>query len=288
VELQAAKIICYNPAMTELIGTDVLYRKWDAAPPAASPKAVFLLVHGLGAHSARWDFLAGFLGRNGYASYGIELRGFGRTPERPRGHVDSLLVWERDVLRMRGTIAVDCPGLKVFVLGESLGGLVAFNLACRHPEAFAGQVLLSPAFKSAMKFPLTAYLKLAALIGIKPDATVPVPFTSAMCTRDKSYQSVMDANPDELRVASLKCLLSTLVEQGRARRLAKTLRVPSLLLISGNDLLVDERTSRKLFEKLTLPDKTLLAYPDMLHALSVDLGREKVFRDIAEWADKRI
>jgi alpha-beta hydrolase superfamily lysophospholipase len=38
--------------MTELIGTDVLCRKWDVAPPAASPKAVFLLVHGLGAHSA--------------------------------------------------------------------------------------------------------------------------------------------------------------------------------------------------------------------------------------------
>ncbi len=45
--------------MTELVGRDILYRKWDALPPAASPKAVFLLVHGLGAHTARWDFLAG-------------------------------------------------------------------------------------------------------------------------------------------------------------------------------------------------------------------------------------
>jgi alpha-beta hydrolase superfamily lysophospholipase len=65
--------------MMELIGTDILYRKWDTAPPAASPKAVFLLAHGLGAHSARWDLLAGFLARNGYASYGIELRGYPRV-----------------------------------------------------------------------------------------------------------------------------------------------------------------------------------------------------------------
>jgi alpha-beta hydrolase superfamily lysophospholipase len=65
--------------MAELLGTDVLYRRWVAELPAASPKAVFLLAHGLGAHSARWDLLAGFLARNGYASYGIELRGYPRV-----------------------------------------------------------------------------------------------------------------------------------------------------------------------------------------------------------------
>jgi alpha-beta hydrolase superfamily lysophospholipase len=64
------------------------FRRW-ASPPV---KAVFILVHGLGAHSARWDFLASFLAGNGYASYGIEPKGFGRTPKRPRGHVDSYRV----------------------------------------------------------------------------------------------------------------------------------------------------------------------------------------------------
>jgi alpha-beta hydrolase superfamily lysophospholipase len=274
--------------MADLVGTDILYRKWEVTPPAASPKAVFLLVHGLGAHTARWDFLAGFLARNGFSSYGLELRGFGRTPERPRGHVDSLRVWERDVRKLAETAARENPGRRIFVLGESLGGLLAFNLACRHPEAFAGQVLLSPAFKSAMKFHAAAYLKLVALIAIKPETTIPVPFTSAMCTRDAAYQAVMDANPDELRVASLKCLFGTLLAQSQAKRLAKKLHVPSLFLISGADLLVDERAGRELFRKLTLEDKTILEYPEMLHALSIDLGREQVFRDILAWAEKRV
>jgi alpha-beta hydrolase superfamily lysophospholipase len=273
--------------MADLVGTDILYRKWEATPPSASPKAVFLLVHGLGAHTARWDFLAGFLARNGFSSYGLELRGFGRTPERPRGHVDSLRVWEQDVLKLGETAVGENPGRRIFVLGESLGGLLAFNLACRHPEAFAGQVLISPAFKSAMKFPAAAYLKLVALIAIKPETTIPVPFTSAMCTRDAAYQAVMDANPDELRVASLKCLFGTLLAQRQAKRLAKELRVPSLFLISGADLLVDERAGRKLFRKLVLEDKTILEYPEMLHALSIDLGREQMFRDVLAWAEKR-
>jgi alpha-beta hydrolase superfamily lysophospholipase len=40
--------------MTEFIENDIMYRRWNVP----SSKAVLLLVHGLGAHSARWDFLA--------------------------------------------------------------------------------------------------------------------------------------------------------------------------------------------------------------------------------------
>jgi alpha-beta hydrolase superfamily lysophospholipase len=271
--------------MPELTGTGILYRRWDAVPPP--PRAAFLLVHGLGAHSARWEFLAGFLARNGYASYGIELRGFGRTPARPRGHVDSLRVWEKDILALREIVAGENPGRKIFILGESLGALVAFNSVCRHPGAFAGQILISPAFKSAMKFPLGAYMKLAALIFIRPEATLPLPFTSAMCTRDADYRARMDADPAELRVASLRCLLSTLREQGKSRRLAGGLQTPSLFLLAGHDLLVDKTASRRLFESLAFADKTLVEYSDMLHALSIDLGRERVFRDILDWTAKR-
>jgi alpha-beta hydrolase superfamily lysophospholipase len=274
--------------MPELIGTDILYRRWDAVPTSASARAVFLLVHGLGAHSARWEFLAGFLARNRYASYGIELRGFGQTLERPRGHVDSLRVWERDVLALREIVAREKPGRKIFLLGESIGGLLAFNLACRRPEAFAGQVLISPDFKNGLKFPLSAYLTIGGLILFRPQKTIRVPYDSAMCTRDTAYRTVMDASPDELRIASLKCLLSILSEQGKSKRLAEKLETPALFLISGHDLLVDEEASRKLFKKLTFPDKTLIEYPDMLHALSIDLGREQVFRDIVDWTAKRI
>ncbi len=274
--------------MPELVGTDALYRKWEASPPGAAPGAVFLLVHGLGAHSARWGFLAEALAGRGFASYAIELRGFGRSPERPRGHVDSLRVWERDILGLREAIARENPGRKVFLLGESIGSLLAFNLVCRNPDTFAGQVLISPDFKNGLKFPLSAYPTLVALVLIRPKKTIAVPYDSAMCTRDTAYQAVMDASPDELRIASLKCLMSILAEQMRSPRLAKKLRVPSLFLISGADFLVDERASRKIFGKLALEDKTLVEYPDMHHALSIDLGRERVFRDIIGWAEKRI
>jgi acylglycerol lipase len=285
--------------MTALQGTDLLFRRWDAAPPpsettglsattgSATPKAVFLLVHGLGAHSARWDFLAQHLSAGGYASYALELRGFGGTPERPRGHVDSFKVWDRDILALRETIARDFPGKKVFLLGESMGGLIAYDLAARHPGRFAGVVLISPAFKNGMKFPLSVYVKLVLFLAFNPKLMIDLPFTSEMATRDPKYAAAMNADPGELRVASLKLLASFLPVQARAGRLARKSAVPALFLIAGIDHLIDERASRKLFKKVAAADKSLIEYPEMFHALSIDLGREKVFCDILDWTAKR-
>jgi alpha-beta hydrolase superfamily lysophospholipase len=285
--------------MKEILGSDFLYRYWDAVSSGTNsadassqdvslPRAVLLLVHGLGGHTARWDFLASFFAGRGISSYANELRGFGCTPERPRGHVDSFRVYERDILALREIIAAEHPGKKIFILGESLGGLIVFNLSGRNPDAFAGQILISPAFKNGMKFPLSSYLTLAANIAFRPRKTIDVPFTAAMCTQDVDYRAVMDGNPDELRVASLKLLMSSLSEQRAAARLAAGLTVPPLFLIAGRDLLVDAPAARKMFKKLALADKTLIEYPDMLHALSIELDRERVFRDILFWLDGRI
>ena len=52
--------------------------------------------------------------------------------------------------------------------------------------------------------------------------------------------------------------------------------------------MVDEKAGRKIFAKLSLADKTIIEYPDMRHALSIERGRESVFEDILAWTEKRI
>jgi len=265
-------------------GSDILFRHW----PAAQTKAVLLLVHGMGAHTDRWNFLADFFAAKGYPSYGLELKGFGSTPDRPRGHVDSLNVYYQDILRLLEIVKKENPGKKVFLIAESMGGLIAFMTACLYPDAFAGQALIAPGFANGMKFPISAYLTLVGLYLFNPKKTLDMPFTAAMCTRDTAYQKVMDNNPDEHRKASLKLLMEILFAQLKAPQLANHLTTPSLFLIPGKDYLVDEKPARKLFDKLPLKDKTKIEYPEMYHALSIDLEREKVFNNILGWLDKRI
>jgi len=270
------------PELKIIPGSNILYRHWSVA----DPKAALLLVHGLGGHSARWDYLANFLVHHKYSSYAIELMGFGET-KGVSGHIDSFNNYFQDLKELYKSIKQECPNKKIFILGESLGGLITFLLAAKEPDLFAGQILISPAFKNAMAFPFSSYLQFIPSLFYNHQKPVEMPFTAEMCTRDVNYQQKMDADKRELRVASTRMLLNIMFGQLKAKKAAKNMTIPSLFLLSGKDYLVDPKESQKVFQALAAKDKELLEYPDMLHALSIDLERERVFEDILGWLSKR-
>lgn len=271
------------PDLLTLPASDILYRCWLVP----QPQAVLLLIHGMGAHSGRWEFLADYFTARNLAAYAPELKGWGETPG-VRGHIDHFRTYYSDILKCREAVAQNHPGKKIFLLAESLGGLLAFNTAAQNPDIFSGLVLISPAFQNTMRFPVRDYLLTFSSLLFNPRQPIPVPFTAAMCTRDPAYQKIMESDPRELRTASAKTLINTLFAQMLAGRLAAALREPVLFLLAGRDYLVSPRASQRLFSRLPGRDKKLLLYPDMLHALSIDLGREQVFADIYEWLQKHL
>ncbi len=253
---------------------------------APSPQAVLLLVHGLGAHCGRWEFLSQFLLQSGISSYAIELKGFGET-KGPRGHIDSFGTYFGDICTVRAIISKEHPGANIFLLGESLGGLLAFLLAIREPGLFNGLICISPAFKGRAKLPPGDYIRIFTSLFYRPQRQFTMPFNAQMCTRDTRYQAVMDNDEREHHLASSQLLVNVLIAQARASLLKGRLTLPTLFLVAGEDLLVDPKTSMGIFKGLRVKDKTLIRYPDMYHALSIDLGREKVFEDILRWVQER-
>lgn len=272
--------------MAELIkdqSTGILYKKWDVS----SPEAVFLLIHGLGAHSGRWDFLGEYFNNRNISSYSIELKGFGRTKEL-KGHIDSLNVYIKDILSLYKVIKKEHPGKKIYLLGESMGSLIAFLVAMNYGDYFDGLICISPAFANKMKFPIGQMMQMILSLPFVPKKQFTVPFNSQMVTRDKEYQKVMDLNPDEHRLATSKLLIEIVLAQLAGMLGAGRIKIPVLFLLAGDDkdLLVDPVAAKKAFKRLKIGDKKLIQYPYMLHALSIDLGREKVFGDIYEWVRK--
>lgn len=269
----------------------IMFRRWEApADPlktfdAGQPKPVLLLIHGLCGHSGRWEFLASSLLRKGFSSYALELKGFGATAG-PRGHVDSFQVYFRDIQRLIQIIKERHPGVKIFCVGESMGALVALLFIFSGAAGFDGVVAISPAFRSKLKFGLFHYLRFAlALLGDRK-TLVEIPLVPAMCTRDAGYQKQMDVEDGGRRLASAGILYRILVAQMALCRPQKT-TLPLFFLLSGVDCVVDSEASERFFSRLDTPDKTIIRYPDMLHALSLDVGREKVFEDIAAWLQAR-
>jgi len=264
--------------------TGIKYRKWQVS----SPGAVLLLVHGLGAHSGRWEFLSNFFLNKGVSSYAIELRGFGETTDL-KGHIGSFDIWFKDILSLHDIIKKENPGKKVFALGESMGALIAFLMVADNPGLFDGLICISPAFKSNMKFTFLDYLKIFLALVYNPRKQFKMPFDAAMCTRDTDYQKVMDADPREHRMATPKLLVNTAAAMIRAEQFKNKIKIPVLFLLAADDdSLVSPAESKKVFNKLKTEDKKLIQYPDMRHALSIEKDREKVFKEIIEWLRKRI
>jgi alpha-beta hydrolase superfamily lysophospholipase len=256
----------------------IMYEEWKCP----RPRAVLLLVHGLGAHTGRWSFLADFFLSRGVSSYAIMLKGFGKTPG-PRGHVDSFNTYVQDVRALFELIKEENPNVKVFLLGESMGGLIAFIAAALYPDLFDGLACISPAFGNKMKFPFLEFLSIFLMYFFNNKKQFPLPFTSGMCTRDEEYIKVMDRDSGEIRTASAKLLVDIFFAELRAHKLSERIKKPVLFLLAGDDMLVDTKESARVFYMLKTSDKTLKYYRRMRHALSIDLDREEVFEDIHKW-----
>lgn len=262
--------------------TGVSYRKW----PAASPKAAMLLIHGLGTQSESWEFFASFFLRHNIPSYAIELKGFGQT-EGPKGHIESFRTYFDDIRNLRGIIIAENKGAKVFLAGQSFGGLLAFSMALHEPRLFDGLVCIAPAFAPTLKFTIFDYINIISSSFYRPRKCFKMPFTSEMCTRDTDYQIVLDSDPREIRFATAKLLRNTAFAEIRSIIFKNRLKDPALFLVSGKDTLASTAVTRKVFKGLKIKDKEIIEYPGMLHALNVELGREKVFGDILQWVEKR-
>jgi len=121
-------------------GIQFYFQGWQ---PETPPKAVVCLVHGLGEHSGRYAHVAAALNAAGYALFGFDLRGHGKS-DGLRGHTPSYDTLLDDIGRLLDEAAARYPGLPRFLYGQSLGGNLVLNCALRRKPAIAGVVATSP------------------------------------------------------------------------------------------------------------------------------------------------
>ena len=110
---------------------------YDSPPGngASSPPA-FVLIHGLGDEADSWRHVIPLLNSRGYRVLALDLPGFGRSvaPGKIsiRNHVAA-------VLNLTGAA---CPGVPVYLAGNSMGAVVAEMAALEKPELSRGLILI--------------------------------------------------------------------------------------------------------------------------------------------------
>ncbi|HEY0782995.1 MAG TPA: alpha/beta fold hydrolase, partial [Thermoanaerobaculia bacterium] len=108
----------------------------------AAPRARIAIVHGYAEHSGRYEELLAELAARGYEGHAFDLRGHGAS-QGARGHVDDFADYRSDLDRFLERLP-DEPERPLFLLGHSLGGLIALDYCLHRTGMFAGVVVSSP------------------------------------------------------------------------------------------------------------------------------------------------
>src|SRR5262245_40958951 len=102
-------------------GLKLFVRTWR---PETKVRGVLVLMHGLQAHSGLYTWAADQLVQNDFAVYAMDMRGHGRS-EGPRQYIEKLSEFVEDLGRFIALAKSREPGLPVFLLGHSAGGVIA-------------------------------------------------------------------------------------------------------------------------------------------------------------------
>ena len=259
-------------------GERLFFRSWK---PAGVPRAAVVFLHGLGDHSGLYPMLADALVPCGMAVYAPDLRGNGRSPG-PRGHIDSWSRFGEDLRRLAVRVRAAEPGIPLFLLGNSLGGLIVLDYALRCPEGVRGVVALSPPLGGIGVPPVLLALGRVAS-RVWPRFSLETGMDLTGLSRDP--QVVRDVLADPLFHRRGTARLSTEVTAAIARvqQDAPRFPLPVLVMHGSADHMVLPDGSRRFIDRVGHPDKRLIEYEDAYHALLADLDRERVLADLVEW-----
>lgn len=114
--------------------------------PAAAPRAVVVIAHGMAEHAGRYARFAAALNAAGFAAYAFDHRGHGRSARSAAelGHMADRDGWNRAVADLAAVCALAAqrhPGLPVLLFGHSMGSFMAQQFLYQHGSQIAGCVL---------------------------------------------------------------------------------------------------------------------------------------------------
>jgi carboxylesterase len=230
-----------------------------------------LLLHGFTSTPEEMRWLGLDLAERGYSILGARLAGHGTHPRdmaRTRFH-DWLISVEEGLALLRGAAE------RVFVVGQSMGGLLALLAAANYP--LSGAVTMATPFTTTPGRP-SPLLRL--LGGLRPMVRKEgVELDPELGGRREKDYPAYAVYPSRIypEVATLQCEVATAVPR---------IRVPVLLLQSRDDGMIPPDSMERLYEALGTADKEKVWLEGLGHGMVRAPGRQVVFDAVAGFLER--
>lgn len=265
---------------------DIYYQCW--LPGDDDPRAVLLIVHGLGEHSGRYMNVVEHFVPLGYAVYGFDHLGHGRSGGM-RMHVKQFTDYTEPLQTYSDMVRDWHPGAPVFLLGHSLGGLIVSYYLLDQQDDLAGAVLSGPSVAVPEGVSSLTILIGKVLSALAPRARlVGVVDPAGICCDPQVVEAYVDDPLVHIGRLTARLGVESLKAQQRVEAEAARIALPVLIIQGGADRLVDPAGAQMLYDTVRSRDKTLKVYDGFHHELHNEPGRAQVLGDVEAWLEAHI
>lgn len=263
-------------------GTTFVVHGWE--PEEGNPRALVVLVHGLGEHTARYAHVGKVLAKSGYALVGFDLRGHGKSGG-AKGHASSLEVVMQDIHQFFRLMENRYPGIPHFLYGHSLGGLFALAYAIQHGAPLKGVIVTGPGLRSSLQEQKAKVAVVRMLGSLLPTMTLQSGLDATMISRDAAIVEAYRKDALVHDSASLGLGLAALRAIDLCFARAREFPVSLLILHGKADKIAYASGSEDFAQLLRAEGKdvTLKVWDGLYHEIHNEPEKEEVFRFMLEW-----
>ena len=263
---------------------NIYYQSWL---PESEPRGVLLIVHGLAEHSDRYENVVNHFVPLGYAVYGIDHLGHGKS-DGTRVYVERFDDYTNTLKIYFDKVRGSQPGKPIFLVGHSMGGLISAVYLLDHQAELAGAVLSGPAVKIP-KYVTPVILFMGKMLSALVPKYGLLPLDANGVSRDPS---VVQAYVSDSLVHRGKATARLAAEMLKAMQTitaqAARITLPILIVQGSADKLVNPAGAQMLYDAVSSFDKEIKIYDGLYHEVFNEPEHDMVLRDVEIWLESHL
>jgi alpha-beta hydrolase superfamily lysophospholipase len=260
------------------------YRWYAHTDNVEKPKGLVVLLHGIRSHAGWYTRTRQALAEAGYEVHFLDRRGSGlNTAHRgdtPCFHrlIADVVEYIRDLRQMRNA-------LPVYLAGISWGGKLALGVAAAQPRLVNGVALLCPGLVAKIRPPLLSRLRIVLARFLRPTKQFPIPLNDPdLFTAQPHWQHYIANDAQGLSEATARFLFESVRFDLYLRRSVKRVTCPVLLMLSGQDRILNNPATRKYLAKLrNVKSLRVIDDPQAHHTLEFEPDTLRYLNDLIGW-----
>jgi len=241
-----------------------------------------MIVHGMSEHSARYAHVAEAFQKEDWNVVISDLRGHGKSGGVPT-HISHFDEYLNDLEAVREHYLLDFENS--FLLGHSMGALLAALFVEKFPGRFRGLVMFSPLLRVSVPIPRRTVALGKVLTFVAPKTRFRSRVPLADTTRNLKAIQERVSDPLAQRSVTAKWYFAMRKALKEVWENAGRIQIPVLLMQAGQDRIVDPHAASPWLERTSSPHKELKILPDHLHELHHEADWADTLKLVIDWLE---